>query len=150
MNVTTCQDLFTYHLQQWQWNYQMPRCHYCCKTSLSVEKDLAKHYTGFDGYDFYLVPFTLYGKFVLSVSELGDSSELADRPCAKNPCGPHAICWNSGENFLCTCSDPDYSKGNPYQECHECLYDQHCNPKWDINIPIFITFYMGYNKCIFF
>jgi len=58
-----------------------------------------------------------------------DSIKLDDdRPCSKKPCGPRAVCWNSGDKFLCTCSDHDFPKGNPYQGCFKCLYDQHCNP----------------------
>ncbi len=51
-----------------------------------------------------------------------------DSPCSKDPCGANAVCWNSGENFMCTC-DPNFPEGNPYYGCSECLYDQHCQDK---------------------
>ena len=46
-------------------------------------------------------------------------------PCAKRPCGAHAICWNSGSRFMCTC-DHEHPHGNPYFGCHVCVYDSDC------------------------
>lgn len=47
-------------------------------------------------------------------------------PCATLPCGNNAVCWNSGESFICTC-DADFPQGDPYKDCHKCLLDEHCS-----------------------
>lgn len=46
-------------------------------------------------------------------------------PCSKKPCGEHAVCWNSGSRFMCTC-DHDHPHGNPYFGCHVCVFDADC------------------------
>lgn len=48
-------------------------------------------------------------------------------PCASEPCGENAVCWNSGSRYMCTC-DAEYPEGNPYYGCSKCVYDAHCNP----------------------
>ena len=43
----------------------------------------------------------------------GSDEDDGRNPCDSNPCGPNAVCWNSGDNFMCTC-DADWPHGNPY------------------------------------